>query len=627
MSFIRSAWRVVMVVKDGLVLLFLLLFFGLLAAALTMVRPAPGAERGALLVRLDGVVVEQPAQEDPLAMLGQSDAMREHRLRDVVYAIERAATDDDIKAVVVDLGQFMGTGHVAAQRIGLALDRVRKAGKPVFAQALAYDDTGYAIAAHASEIWLQPLGMVAITGPGGSQLFYKGLIDKLGINAHIYRVGTYKSFVEPFIRTDQSPEAREASKALADALWTTWRDSVGKARPKAQIARYTDDPLIVARQYGGDAAKAALDLRLVDRLGDAYAFAARVADVAGEDPDGRPDGYAAIAMEDYLRRHPADHHPGKVGVVTVAGDIVDGEGGPGTAAGDSIAGIVADALADDKIAALVVRVDSPGGSVTGAETIRQALLQAKARGIPVVVSMANVAASGGYWISTAADRIFAEPATITGSIGVFGIIPSFEGSLAKIGVTTDGVKTTALSGEPDVAGGISPTFDTLAQTGVENIYRRFVGLVAKARGLSTDATDRIAQGRVWDGGTARQLRLVDSFGGLDEAIAEAARRAKLNGSDAAPRWLDPVAGPLEEFAALFGARLRADAPGQSRDWLTMQADRRRALALSAVGQAQTMLMGSAIRADCLECGAYAPPARQIVRPTGWLDRIATWLVR
>ncbi len=626
MAFIRGAWRVLVAVKDALVLLFLLGFFALVYAALSFSRPERGPLSGALLVRLDGPVVEQPQEADAFATLGGDGDAREHRLRDVVHAIETGARDSAVKAIVLDLDDFGGGGQVAMARIGAALDTARKAGKPVLAYASTYSDDGYQIAAHAGEVWMSPLGAVALTGPGGSQLYYKGLLDRLGVTAHVYRVGTYKSFVEPFIRADQSPEARQANLALVNAVWSTWRDDVRRARPAAAIDPYIADPVGAARRAGGDGGKAALAARLVDKLGDDIAFGERIAQIAGAGNDDRPGGFAAIHLDDYLARHPADAVPGKVGVLTIAGDIVDGKAAPGSAGGDTIAHLLADALAADSIRALVLRVDSPGGSVTASEKIRQAVLRAKARGIPVVVSMGNVAASGGYWVSTPADRIFAEPATITGSIGVFGIVPSFEATLARIGITTDGVKATPLSGEPNIVGGISPAFDAIAQAGVESYYRRFVGLVAKSRGLTVEGTDRIAQGRVWDGGTARQLRLVDRFGGIEEAVAEAARLARLTGGDARPRYIETPPDPIIAALAALRRDERQQDDGAARDWLTRQSRVQQRWAWQAVADARGLIEGSAVRAACLECRAFEAPRAAAPSP-GVLATVAGWLGR
>ena len=345
MAFVKGAWRILVAIKDGLVLLFLLLFFGALYTALSYSpKPAKSVNTGALLLELNGTVVEQPAEISPTALLsGGAPEAREYRLSDIVTALEAAKGDAKVKAVVLNLDGFLGGGQVALGRIGAALDAVRAAKKPVLAYATLYSDDSYQLAAHASEVWTDPLGGVAIMGRGGSNLYYKGLIDKLGVNTHVYRVGTYKSFVEPFIRTEQSPEARQANQALAEALWQQWQDDVAKARPRARIAAYAGDPAAAARAANGDIAKAALSAGLVDKLGDATAFADHVADIAGDSAAGDATGFAAIDLRTYVKaRAPANN--GQIGVLTVAGDIVDGEAGPGTAAGDTISDLLLTAL-------------------------------------------------------------------------------------------------------------------------------------------------------------------------------------------------------------------------------------------------------------------------------------------
>jgi protease-4 len=623
LAFVKGAWRILVAIKDGLVLLFLLLFFGALYAALSFTpRPAQSVSTGALLLDLDGTIVEQPAEADATALLtGSGPAATEYRLSDIVTALDAARTDAKVKAVVLNLDGFMGGGQVAMARVGKALDAVRAAKKPVLAYATLYSDDSYQLAAHASEIWSDPFGGVAILGRGGSQLYYKGLIDKLGVNTHVYRVGTYKSFVEPFIRADQSPEAKQANQALADALWQDWLDDVGKARPKARIAAYAADPLAAARAANGDIAKAALSAGLVDKLGDASAFGEHVATIAGDAAKDKAGSFATIDLAAYVKaRKPAND--GQIGVLTVAGDIVDGEAGPGTAAGDTLSDLLLTALDEKNLKALVVRVDSPGGSVMASEKIRGAIMQAKAAGLPVVVSMANVAASGGYWVSTPGDVIFAEPDTITGSIGVFGIIPSFEGTLAKMGITTDGVRTTPLSGQPDVTGGTTPQFDQIMQMGVEDIYRRFVGLVAQSRKKSPQAIDAIAQGRVWDGGTARQIGLVDRFGGLEDAIAEAARRAKLDPAKARPYYIEKEPDKLVAFLQSIAEREQDDATAP-RDMLARQAWVQRHWATQALFDVKALVTGAGIRADCLECRGYgAPRQRSGAEDAGLLTTLA-----
>ncbi len=629
-SFVKGGWKLVVAIKDAMVLLFLLLFFALIYAGIKMARSEPTGVpgTGALYLAFDGPIVEQPRAIDRLSALGGGDSPGEYRLRDVVHAIETAAQDSTVKAVVLDLDGFGGGGQVAMERVGAALDKVRKAGKPVLAHATYYDDDAYLIAAHASEVWLAPLGMVGVTGPGGSNLYYKGLVEKLGAKVHVYRVGTYKSAVEPYIRADQSPEAKAANEVLVKAVWSSWLGDVAKARPKAKVSDYLADPLAILRSASGDTAKAAQAAGLVDKLGDDIAFGKHVADLAGEADDGGPGDFAAIPLHAYMRKHPAATD-GKVGVVTVAGEIVDGDASPGTAGGTTIANLIRDALADDDIKALVLRVDSPGGSVSASEDIRAALVEVRKKGLPIIVSMGNVAASGGYWVSTAGDVIFAEPSTITGSIGVFGILPSFEATLAKIGVTSDGVKATALSGEPDVVGGVSPEFDQLAQASVEDIYGKFIGLVAQARKLTPERVDEIGQGRVWDGGTAHQLKLVDRFGGIEDAIAEAAKRARLSGGDAQARYFEPEPDRLARFLTAFGgeeeARVRMASNAGPRDSLSYAARQQQVMAMRVVADLRGLIEGASMRADCLECRAFAPapvPTKQ--EKAGWLGMLVQW---
>ncbi|HEX8215086.1 MAG TPA: signal peptide peptidase SppA [Allosphingosinicella sp.] len=608
MRFFGTVWRLLVGIKDGLVLLFMLLFFALLYAALT-VKPYSGSVReGALLLDLSGAIVEQPAERGAMDVLSGAPLGSEHRLRDLVHGLDKAAGDDRIKAVALDLDGFGGGGQTAIATVANAIERVKKAGKPVVAYATAYTDDSYQLAAHASEIWLNPMGGVLVAGPGGSNLYYKGLLDKLGVTANVYRVGTYKAAVEPFTRTDMSPEAREANQALAGSLWETWQQDVRQARPKAQVAAYAAAPAQRLAAAEGDMAKAAMNAGLVDKIGDRFGFEKRMAELAGEDSE---DGFARTSLKAWTQANPAGEAAGEIGILTVAGTIMDGSAGAGTAGGDTIAEALERGLRGGNLKALVVRIDSPGGSATASERIRQAVLEAKRQGLPVVVSMGSVAASGGYWIATAGDRIFAEPSTITGSIGVFGVLPSFEGALQKLGIGADGVKTTPLSGEPDLLEGISPEASQMLQMGVENTYRRFLSIVSKSRNLPVQQVDRIAQGRVWDGGTARQLRLVDQFGSLDDAVAEAARRAKLDPEGASIVYLEKEPDFWEQMLASYGEEDAGEPPADAFSRLAAQPQQ---LLMRAVEDARQILAGPAIQARCLECpssGAVrmrAPPS-------------------
>jgi protease-4 len=451
------------------------------------------------------------------------------------------------------------------------------------------------------------MGGAIPTGPGGNNLYYAGLFDRFGIKAHVYRVGTYKSAVEPYMLSGMSPAARENAQALYGALWSEWQANVKRARPQAQIERVLKDPVAWLAASGGDTAKAAVAAGLADKIGDEVAFGRRVAEIVGDDGWSKvPGAFAATELEPWLADHPLPKTGKAIGVVTIAGDISDGEAGPGSAGGERIAELLDEALNRD-LAALVVRVDSPGGTILGSEEIRRAIMRQKARGIPVAVSMANLAASGGYWVSTPADRIFAEPETITGSIGVFGVVPSFEDTLSRYGVTTDGVTTTPLSGQPDILAGFTPETDALLQGTVEDAYRRFLGLVAASRKKTPQAVDAIAQGRVWDGGTARQLGLVDQFGGMDDALEWAAKAAKLGDKWHAvyletPR--DPYASLIERLVKRDGAR---EAPSEARDMFGLVASRQRGLGARMLADLGRLFGSTGVQAYCLECPAT--PAR------------------
>jgi len=617
MRFVGKVWRLLVGVKDGLVLLLMLLFFAVLFAGLSA-RPKAGATaEGALVLDLKGVIVEQPAEADSLALLtGNSAALKEYRLRDVVRAVDAAGKDERVKAVVLDLDSFVGGGQASLNDVAAALQRVRKAGKPVLAYATGYSDDAYLLASQASEVWLNPMGAALFTGPGGTNLYFKGLLDRLGVTANVYRVGAYKAAVEPFTRTDMSPEARAANQAIAGALWENWQTDVRAARPKAQIAPYVARPVESIAAANGDMANAALRAGLVDKLGDRTAFGKRVAQIAGVKDEKLPGSFKAIKFDSWVGANPAPD-AGEIGVLTVAGEIVDGKAGPGTAGAETIVDALHKGLAQRNLKALVVRVDSPGGSVLASERIRQAILEAKGRGLPVVVSMGSLAASGGYWVSMPADHIFAEPETITGSIGVFGILPSFEGTLQKIGVGADGIKTTPLSGEPDLLRGPSPVADQLIQSGIENTYRKFLGIVSAARKMPPERVHELAQGRVWDGGTARQLDLVDAFGSLDEAIREAARRARLDPETATAVYLEKKPSMWEELLRGVAADDTELAP---TDIFSRIAARPETLLLRGLHDARRILSGPAIQARCLECPTSALPLRKRDQAS-----LASWL--
>ena len=601
MRFAGKVWRLLVGVKDGLVLLFMLLFFGMLFVILTT-RPSPAQVReGALLLEIDGVVVEERSRIDPLqALLSSQAPVGEYQARDIVRALDAAAGDERIDAVVLDLERFLGAGQVHLQDIGEAMDRVRAANKPVLTYATAYADDGVFLAAHASEVWMNPLGGAVVAGPGGHRLYYKGLIDRLNVNARVYRVGTYKSAVEPYTQTGMSEPARENARALYGALWEEWQANVKKARPAVDLDLITQSPAEWVEAAQGDLAQASLDAGLVDKLGNRDAFNARVVELVGTDKWSKlPNAFPATEYDAWLKDNPLPSDGKPIGIVTIAGEIVDGEAGPGTAGGTRIADLL-DAALDRDFAGLVVRVDSPGGSVLASEAIRDAILRHKARGVPVAVSMANVAASGGYWVSTPADRIFAEPDTITGSIGIFAVLPTFEQAAASIGVTSDGVRTGPLSGQPDLVGGLTPEVDRILQASIEDGYRDFLTRVSQARNMTLDQADEVGQGRVWDGGTARQLQLVDEYGGLEEALAWVAGQAELAGGE----WHAAYLGtPPSTTDTLLRQWLVGEEDAQGRDVFALFARKETEALNRVISDAGRLLGTRGAQAYCLACPA------------------------
>ena len=615
----KAIWGLLVGIKDALVLLFMFIFFAGLYAVLSA-RPAPTVKDGVLVLNLRSGVSEQPAEQDPFALAGGSVGAAPLALRDVREALRKAKDDARVKAVALDLDGF-SAGQTVVAELGEGLDEIRRSGKPVLAYATGYEDRGYQLAAHASEIWVNPMGGVQLRGPGGNNLYFAGLLEKLGVTANVYKVGEYKSAVEPFTRSDMSPEARENAQALSSALFETWRDDIRKARPKANVEASLRQPVQLVQAAGGDFAVASQRAGLVDKVADRRAFDARLAELGGAD-EKVAGGFKRIRLDRYIAAEvSAKRGTGPIGVVTVAGNIVDGRAPLGTAGGDSIAESIEKGLRDDKIKAIVVRIDSPGGSALASERIRQALLAAREKKIPVVASMGNVAASGGYWVATAAQHIVAEPSTITGSIGVFGILPSFEGSLQKLGIAADGVATTPLSGQPDLFKGISPEAGQLIQLGVESTYGKFLTIVGQARGKTPQQIDAIGQGRVWSGGQARQIGLVDQFGGMEEAIAKAGELAGLDADNRGLTYLERKPSWRSELAGL----LRDDDDTSESDPFAALRTSPDALAASVLQQAELLLSGPTIQARCLECAPVEVRPAAAAPPAGWLARLVALL--
>ena len=515
--------------------LFLALVVGLVWAG---VSGRPKVPKGAaLVVKPQGTLVEQLSRPSPdnvveAALLG--DAGRQTLLKDLLDAVSAAKEDSRIGAIFLDVTAMAGGGLTKIEELRAALADFRKSGKKVVAYSDIYLQGPWSAAAAADEIWIHPEGGVLLEGFGRWRTYYKDGIDRLGIDWHVFRVGEYKSYVEPFTRNEPSPEAREADLKWMGDLWNSWVKDAAAARKLSpdDVRAYIDRMPARLEAVKGNLAKMALEAKLVDRIGYRDEVRKRMIELVGEQKDGKT--FKQVSVADYLENKGGDRTGEKgsgdaVAVVVAVGEILDGKQPPGTIGGESTAALIRKARQDEKVKAVVLRVDSPGGSVFGSETIRREL--ALARTVdkkPVVVSMGSVAASGGYWISTASDEIFASPDTITGSIGIFGMFPTVEKPLAKyLGVRVDGVGTTWLSGALRPDRPLDPEVGRMIQLSIERGYEDFLERVAEARKMPRDDVDRIARGRVWSGADAIGLKLVDKAGGLPDAIASAAKRAKL----------------------------------------------------------------------------------------------------
>ncbi|MFQ2761729.1 signal peptide peptidase SppA [Aeromonas caviae] len=567
----RSLWRLLNFTRLMLVnLLFLLVVLVIVFSVRQSETPSTPIE-GALTLNLSGVLVEQRTQTDPtVQLLRQMDKGDEQPseivLSDLLWAIKSAGNDDRIKALVIKPQGLQGASLSKLQEVTAAIDAFKESGKPVIAMADYYSQGAYLLAAHADHVLLNQSGAVLIEGLGVYQTYFKSALEKLNITPHVFKVGTYKSFVEPYTRDEMSPESKEANQRWLDQLWQSYVTDVAEQReiePDA-VAPNKDHFLELLRKAGGNAASYALDNGLVDQLATRDEMTQAVIKEVGEADD---HGWKGVGLKEYLAAIPEQYpQSGKdeVGLITASGAIMDGVQPAGTIGGDSLADLLAEARRDDQVKAVVLRVDSPGGSAFAAEQIRAELLALKQAGKPVVISMGSYAASGGYWISADADKIFASPTTLTGSIGVFGMFATIDKALSQYGVHTDGVGTTDFVGVgltralPDHVG-------EAIQLSVEDTYQRFVGLVGKGRGLSPEEAEKAAEGRVWTGQDAKALGLVDEFGNLDDALKAAADLANLKSWQVTP--IAPEESARDKFLReLFDSSAQALAP-HLQSWL------------------------------------------------------------
>ena len=556
--FFRSAWRVVDVSRRVMLNLIFLLIVLLIVVAMARSGPAALADKTALVLNLDGSIAEQKAGTLRSTALDQvrGEAIQKVQLRDIVAVLDAAAKDAKIASLVMVLDEMQPTGFSTLREIAAAVDRFKASGKKVVAWGSGYDQRQYYLAAHADELYVHPLGTVYISGFGSLRNYYKDALDKLGVSVHVARVGTYKSAVEPFIGNEPSPAALAADSALNGDLWATYTSAVEKERklPAGTIAKVIDEAPARLAAVGGDEAKLALAAKFVDGLKTRDELRALMIERGAKDES--EGSFRQVSFEEYLSRVKPRLTGDAIGVVVAEGEIVDGQSPAGTIGGLSTANLIRKARENKEVKALVLRVNSPGGSVFGSELVRRELELTRAAGKPVVVSMGDVAASGGYWISTASDEIIADAGTITGSIGVFALMPNFSQTLAKVGVHPAGVGTTWLRNADDPRIPLDPKLAGLVQQSVDHIYVDFTSKVAAARKTTREKIDAIAQGRVWTGNQAKGLGLVDSVGLFGDALKSAATRAKL-GADPRVVYIERDPGKFAQIVSMLNARVSA----------------------------------------------------------------------
>jgi len=517
---------------------------------------APLQEKTALVLGLRGPIHEQfsGSLRDNALKQARGEPNQQTRLRDVLAALDAAARDPAIVRTVLVLDDFAGAGLPTLREVAAALERFKASGKPVIAWGSGYDQRQYYLAAHATEIWMHPMGSVQIEGFGGHRNYYKDALDKFGVTAHVLRAGQYKNAAESYVANAPSPQTLESEGLLYDAMWASYTAGVERARklPAGSVAAALEHLPERLAATGGDLAKLALKDKFVDALKTRDQLRSSLIE------QGARDGptFRQIPFEAYLSRVRPPSGSDAIGVVVAEGSIVDGQAGGGKIGGLSTSDLIRRARDDERIKAIVLRVDSPGGSAFGSELVRRELELTRLAGKPVVVSMGDLAASGGYWISMAADEVIADETTITGSIGVVAVLPSAERALDQLGVHTGGHTTSWLVGAYDLRRGLDPRFAQVIQASIDHVYADFTAKVAAARKTTPDAINAVGQGRVWTGAQARERGLVDRNGSFADALAAAAQRAKLPEGHRVV-YIEQQPGRTEWLLSLLGAEITA----------------------------------------------------------------------
>jgi protease-4 len=587
-------WRAVDNSRRATMNLLFLLLVVLLLAAMFGGGVKPLGDKTMLVLNLEGSLVEQAqggSRDALMAGLTGAEVRKAVQLRDVLNVLDTAAKDPQISGVVLILDEMQGGGQAMLREIGAALERFKAGGKKVVAWGSSYNQRQYQIAVHADEVYLHPMGAVLLEGFGKYRNYYRDALDKVGVTVNLMKVGTYKSFAEPYIANGPSPAAAEADAFLLNDLWARYTTQVEQARklPQGALMKSIDNLPALLADAKGNLAKVALEAKLVDGLKTKDELRALMTKRGAHDAAAK--SFRQVSYNDYLARIYPKLTGDAIGVVMAVGEISDGDAPAGQIGGNSTARLVRLAREDANIKAVVLRVDSPGGSAFASEVIRRELELTRAAGKPVVVSMGNVAASGGYWISMAADEVMADPATITGSIGVFALFPTVDKVIDKLGIHTAGQTTTWLGDAGNPLRPMDPRFGQLIQGAIGHVYDEFMTKAAKARNTTPDKIDAVGQGRVWTGAQAQERGLVDTLGGYKDALKSAARRAKLSGE---PRvvYIEREVSRFDKVLEFFGGS-----------------------AAKAVAKAY----GEQTRAALLPAAVPAGVAAEVVRDLSWLN--------
>ncbi|MQA39339.1 signal peptide peptidase SppA [Rugamonas aquatica] len=604
-SYIRSGcaflWRALDTGRRAVLNLLFLFVLIVLGYAIFGGGAKPLQSKTTLVLNLKGQLVEQSSGNARDALLTSVRGGENHKmmqLRDVLSVLETAAKDPEITGAVLLTDEMEGGGQAMLREVAAGLERFKASGKPVVAWGSSYDQRQYLLAAHASEVYLHPMGVVMLEGFGRYRNYYRDALDKLGVTVNLLRVGTYKSFGEPYIANGPSPAATEAEAYLNNALWASYTGDIEKARklPEGLVMKTINDLPAQVAAVNGDLAKLTLSAKLVDGLKTKDEVREMMIKRGALDTEGK--SFRQISFDDYLARVRPKFTGDAVGVIVAQGEISDGSTGPGAIGGDSTSKLIRAAREDDHIKAVVLRVDSPGGSAFASELIRRELELTRAAGKPVVVSMGNVAASGGYWISMSSDEVIADPNTITGSIGVFAILPTADKVIDKLGIHTAGQPTTWLGDASNPLRPLDPRFGQVIQGSINHVYAEFTGRAAKARKTTPEKIDAVAQGRVWTGAQAKERGLVDTLGSYGDALKSAAKRAKL--TDYRVVYIERETSKFDRLVEMVGGS-----------------------AARAVAQSVAQTLGAQLKVGVTASTGLPPNAAVgIVNDLGWLSEVS-----